>query len=73
MKTFLSTKEVGERLGINPFTLRLWVRKGLIGDVGRSLGGGRYLWSPKQVVELSRAIKGKPYVETDEEVGVAAQ
>jgi DNA-binding transcriptional MerR regulator len=64
MKTY-EAKNVADMLGLNVHTLRMWCRRGYC-DAGRSLGGGKWLFTAAQVREIGRMLEQGEVREADE-------
>lgn len=52
----MSAAEAAKKLGISIHTLRGWARARLI-PAGRTVGGGRYVFSEAQIEEIRRAME----------------
>jgi transposase len=63
-KKLRTADEVAEILGVSVFSIRRWARLKMV-PAGRSLGGGRWLFTDQQIDTIRECLAGNTYAEVD--------
>ncbi len=63
-KRLMTADEVANILGVSVFSLRRWARLKMV-PAGRSLGGGRWLFTDQQIDTIRECLAGNTYAEAD--------